>query len=409
MLSEVFIDGYKSLHNFTLKLDEGLNVIIGPNGAGKSNICSAINLLSYAMTGELIEFVLSQGGSDAIFSKCKKGEKKITLRCTGLKNFTEKDISQTFKYSYEIVIAAENSTFNYSEIFTLSYLSKTKTGLRRYLKIVDGSSINNTAKIKIYRKEHLGPVSMSSLKTSKDKTITINASAEDRNMFLCVILGSYFYYCYSIFEDIGSAKVWNIDPHNARIASDMIDSNKMLPNGKGLANLLYMLQEKKKDKYNEIDQLMKRIVSGYKEMNIQCDSSDFKRSILVTTQNDITTNTNCLSDGTIKLLGLISGVIGQNNSLVIIEELENYLHPWACSLLIEYFREISKNKVILITTHSESVLNALSPKEILIVTNEEGETKVKYLKNEKQIVQAIEESGFGCGYHYSTGNLGGVL
>lgn len=407
MLNKVFIDGFKSLRNFEILFCDGLNVLIGPNGAGKSNICSAVNLLSHAMTGEIVEYIISLGGTDSIFSKCEGCEKKITLRCDGEKDILLSEKKNTLRYNYEILIFIEDNEIKYKEKFSMYALPEQPKIIKRYIKVLEAVCEKNEVRVDLFRKEMLGPIAISSIKKSKEKTIKISRSP-DRNVFLSQPLGSYFYYCYKIFEDIGAAKVWNINPSIARLPSDIIEDAKMQPNGKGLANLLHMLKSSKKEKFVEINTLLKRVLPGFVEISISNEPQEYKRTLGIKTNNNVKIPSTCLSDGTVKMLGLVSGIVGQNNSLVIIEELENYLHPWACTTLIDYLRDISKNRVIVVTTHSETILNALNPKEIIVVENQTGETKIKYLKDDKSLSKAIAQSGLGCGYHYSVGNIGGI-
>ena len=44
-ISKLEIMNYRNIHNSTIKLEDGLNVIVGPNNSGKSNILNVINFL----------------------------------------------------------------------------------------------------------------------------------------------------------------------------------------------------------------------------------------------------------------------------------------------------------------------------------------------------------------------------
>ena len=56
MITQLFIDGFKSLRNVKLA-PKALNVLVGPNGSGKSSVLQALLLLRQSAEGDLIEFI----------------------------------------------------------------------------------------------------------------------------------------------------------------------------------------------------------------------------------------------------------------------------------------------------------------------------------------------------------------
>lgn len=46
MLQSVTVDGFKSLRNCTLKLEEKVTCLVGLNGAGKSTLLQAMSFMS---------------------------------------------------------------------------------------------------------------------------------------------------------------------------------------------------------------------------------------------------------------------------------------------------------------------------------------------------------------------------
>lgn len=65
--------------------------------------------------------------------------------------------------------------------------------------------------------------------------------------------------------------------------------------------------------------------------------------------------------------------------LVVIEEPENSVHPWALRNLVEAFRTASKQKQILLTTHSPILIDQLKPEEVWVVRKPGTETKINPL------------------------------
>jgi predicted ATPase len=82
------------------------------------------------------------------------------------------------------------------------------------------------------------------------------------------------------------------------------------------------------------------------------------------------------SDGTLRALAILLSLEShKEGSTVLIEEPEHGLHPWAVKDLILHIKEVIelKNLQVIITTHSQQVLESINKEELLIAErNEEG-------------------------------------
>jgi len=45
MITAIKVDGFKTLSDFQLNLNPGLNILVGPNRSGKTNIVSFLSFL----------------------------------------------------------------------------------------------------------------------------------------------------------------------------------------------------------------------------------------------------------------------------------------------------------------------------------------------------------------------------
>lgn len=94
----------------------------------------------------------------------------------------------------------------------------------------------------------------------------------------------------------------------------------------------------------------------------------------------ITLAPNQLSEGTFKTLALIFYILTDTNDLLLIEEPEVCVHHGLLSSIIELIKIQSKEKQIIISTHSDFVLDKLQPENIVLVSkSEEKGTKAKPL------------------------------
>jgi predicted ATPase len=110
-----------------------------------------------------------------------------------------------------------------------------------------------------------------------------------------------------------------------------------------------------------------------------------------------------MSDGTIKWLTLITAIL-TSKTIFSIEEPENFLHPWMqaeiANIMRENIEEKKNHSFVIMTTHSESLLNHSRPEEIILVDLLEGKTSAKRITNIQLLKDEIANSGFGLGHFY---------
>ncbi len=83
------------------------------------------------------------------------------------------------------------------------------------------------------------------------------------------------------------------------------------------------------------------------------------------------------SDGTLRALAILISLEAHNTgSTILIEEPEHGLHPWAIIELMSHIRDVIKlnNLQVILTTHSQQVLECLNKDELLITERDENGT-----------------------------------
>jgi predicted ATPase len=117
-----------------------------------------------------------------------------------------------------------------------------------------------------------------------------------------------------------------------------------------------------------------------------------------------------VSDGTIKWLCILVSLFVPFSRVYLIEEPENFLHPWMQQRLIEIMREQAKqNKTIfLLSSHSATILNAALPEELQIVRQSEEGTTLSAMTNINDIHNVLSKSDFHLGDLWVSGAIGGV-
>jgi len=86
-----------------------------------------------------------------------------------------------------------------------------------------------------------------------------------------------------------------------------------------------------------------------------------------------------MSDGTLRFLAIVTALLTRpEGSQLVIEEVDNGLHPSRAELLLKMLKELgAKRKIdILVTTHNPALLNALEPEMIpfVVVAHRDAQT-----------------------------------
>lgn len=117
------------------------------------------------------------------------------------------------------------------------------------------------------------------------------------------------------------------------------------------------------------------------------------------------------SDGTLVLATILAVLVWQkrDGALLCIEEIENSLHPRAIAKLVEFLREHSARWPVLMTTHSPSLLNVVSPEEVRVaVVDQDGAAGFKLLTNQRAIGKILN-AGYASFGDLLTSNFDDVL
>lgn len=129
---------------------------------------------------------------------------------------------------------------------------------------------------------------------------------------------------------------------------------------------------------------------------------------ILTEEYDAVLPLSAMSDGTIKWITLITAIL-TSNSIFSIEEPENFLHPWMQAEIVRIMRnhihEKDEESCIIMTTHSESLLNYAEPGELILVEFFNGKTDAFRIEDIEVIKDEISRSGLGLGHFYFSNSL----
>lgn len=112
---------------------------------------------------------------------------------------------------------------------------------------------------------------------------------------------------------------------------------------------------------------------------------------------------NQLSEGTFKTLALLFYVLTDQSKILLIEEPEVCIHHGLLDSILEIIKQESRTKQIIISTHSDYVLDQLEPENVILIVKD----SVKGTKANK-ITKALSRNDYRALKYYlkNTGNLG---
>jgi len=114
-----------------------------------------------------------------------------------------------------------------------------------------------------------------------------------------------------------------------------------------------------------------------------------------------------LSDGTLRYLSILAILLSPNKpSLLCIEEPELGLHPDILPTIAELCKEASQEVQIIMTTHSEIIIDTLTdtPEDIIVCENQNSATQMKRLKKQ-ELSEWLER--YTLGELWTKGEIGG--
>ena len=176
--------------------------------------------------------------------------------------------------------------------------------------------------------------------------------------------------------------------------------------GSGLAPNLDYLRDEAPDEFQSLQERLKRIVPGVREVGVKRAKVMVSRQRLIEIDGksisyeesqeiagqevvlDMNTGkripAHAISEGTMLALGLLTVLMDLNQpNLVLLDDVEQGLHPKAQRELIAVFNEIiqeNKNLQIIFSTHSPYILDELIPSQVHVLSNNNsGVTRCKRL------------------------------
>lgn len=361
MLTEFTLSNFKSYRNSRLMIGS-LTVMIGANASGKSNILEALRFLHWLANGYQLSAIQSAINIDRFIrgrvdDLCYQGESSFTIGChLDSSEWNQFEITINvhegeMKITHEQIAGANDLPLYTYIVDPVIQEERKNSQFLHYIDVTfnDVSKSNGDSKVQcdnrmaIFTQLDRSAFTNGDLKrfqTNSRETIHQYQSTLQNILFLEAIPNKMRGYSYK---------------------SDLV----FLKDGSNLSSILFHLWENKPDER----QTILNLIQSLPEQAI--DGLDFifgpRNEVMVRLSETFGHNRHyyeaaLLSDGTLRVLAIAAAMLYVlEGSLVVIEEIDNGIHPSRAQHLITSIQEIAKrrNLRVLISTHNPALMDAI--------------------------------------------------
>jgi len=318
-LQQIKLTGFRSIKELNLDLAP-LNVLIGANGAGKSNFISFFKFMNKLLEKELqlhVRTKLNGANRTLYFGRKTTNQLKIEL------HFRPNSYCATLVPTNEdsLVFANEEAQFHGDQY---NYLGGTKV-----------RSLNTAG----------------SLESGLPKPGRASPS-----QYVATYLQDWKVYHFHDTSDTAMVKS----------AYSIHENQRLLPQGENLAAFLYDIRET--DNYQRIVQTIQRVAPFFHDFVFQPEANDLIRLRWKHKGSEDYFDANMLSDGTLRFICMTTLLLQPNlPTMILLDEPELGLHPFAMQLLAAMMRSVSQHTQIIASTQSVTLANQFGWQDIVVV------------------------------------------
>lgn len=363
-----------------------LTVLVGPNGGGKSNVLEVMHLLSrLPATGvevslPIVDWVWKGATSN--------GVARVEVLLDGIDKerapilrhrVAFHAVAQRFAVDDELIEASERRHPSHSRPF---FFFRYHHGQAEFAGIEQPGHVKRSL-----RREQLDP----------ERSVLAQRNDPDAYPEISHIRGRYE--AIRVYRDI------NFGPRSPTRQPQRTDlpTRAMLEDGSNLGLILKRLQAHAPTR-KRVEALLKRFYEPADAVDVQIEGGTAQ---IYLSEAGWTTPAARLSDGTMRWLALLAILLDPSPpEVVCLDEPELGLHPDSVTALADLLFEASERMQVVVTTHSEVLIDALSdrPECVVVCEKQAGATTLRRLSKDDLGVW-LEK--YSLGELYSSGQLGG--
>ena len=396
MIKSFIFENFKSFEKAVLNV-ESLTTLIGTNSSGKSNAIEGIEILAKAVTGiELSTILDGTKNTGAVVRGGSRGCARFNTSAFKLGCLI--DLDEKRDLLYELKIGVEDRLGVEEEGL---YLVKKDSIVRNNKIFKTKKAEQGRAEIKVqYKNGNVGNdpdmICVRSSAVLPQMAVKMRRDTDEERETVI--------WMEKVIRDLKNIRM--LDPVPSVIRDYVrISDVELRQNCDNLSAVLYELckdANKKEQILKGIRALPENDVEDIEFVETKIGDVIFalKERNLNSTQ---LVDARQLSDGTLRCIAVLTAVlISEPGSLVIIEELDNGIHPARVYKLIEQLIEIGNQRLIdiMITTHNATLMNAYKKDELVGVSvvyreKDRGTSKIKQFIDIENFPAMMAAGGLG--------------
>lgn len=318
-LQHIKLEGYRSIQSLDLSLSP-LNILIGSNGAGKSNFISFFKFMNKLVDKEMQLHVRAQlNGADRTLFFGRKTTEKMVIDLHFRPNGYRAELVPTTDDT--LVFAKEAALFYADE---LRYLG----GTQAY------------------------PLAGAGALESKLPAAGTLSPSEHVAGYL------QDWKVYHFHDTSDTAKV--------KTAYNIFGANRLMPQGENLAAFLYGIRNT--PAYTHIVRTIQRVAPFFQDFIFEPEPNFMIRLRWKHKGSEDYFDATMLSDGTLRFICLVTLLLQPRlPTIILLDEPELGLHPFAMQLLASLMRSASEKTQIIASTQSVTLANQFSWEDFVVV------------------------------------------
>ncbi|MBX3273441.1 MAG: AAA family ATPase [Sandaracinaceae bacterium] len=335
-LDRIEVEGFKSIGSMGLELS-AINLLVGANGAGKSNFVGALSLLGELVEGRLQLAVARAGGASSLLHHGPKRTPAMRIEVRSGAN----------RYMARLAYAPQDKLFFEDE--------------RAW-----GQGVRYSAPFEV------------PMGSGHDETrLQAEARAHPGGVCAWVLARVRQWRLYHFHDTSPMAPVKQ---------KGRIDDNALLrPDAGNLAAFLYRLREASDGAgaYQRVVASIRQVAPFFDDFVLRPDPvrPDLIQLEWTERGSDAYFNAHSFSDGTLRYVCLATLLLQPSPpSLVLIDEPEIGLHPFAITQLAAMLESAATRTQLLVATQSVTLMNQFSPDVVIVVDRRDGQSTFQRLQ-----------------------------
>jgi AAA15 family ATPase/GTPase len=387
---------FKGFEDAQIDLIRPMTLLIGRNGSGKTNVIEGVELLAQIASGRPLYEISDIGSSSNNFQIRGGLQGCVRNEVDGLNIFNFGFVCgiNPNLYFYPEIINLFDEQYKNEELvvfyqITIFFVNEEPFVLNENLAIQGADVSKDISKDIFHAQNRLNALEISFNDFTKNNNEFFYQQPATHSVLSCyksIILDKFYGLTkfeknnipialgLSTFikEHLGSAFIFDLHPHLMR-QYQRIGISLLNKDGSNISAVLYSI--KLNDKNKELkQQLLPRLLKQLQQLPEE-PFIDFE--FITTTANDVLLalkredgaiiDARLLSDGTLRTLAILTALeTVPEKSRIVIEELDNGVHPSRVKLLVDTIWECShrRNLNVLVTTHNPATLNGLTPEQL---------------------------------------------